>query len=82
MDRETGRSRGFAFVTYTSAEEAGAAITGMDGKVRCTLFIKPFALGISSRLLMYLMRYFLLSNSFSWFCSLESSKCVCMLCAA
>ncbi|KQJ96556.1 glycine-rich RNA-binding protein 1 [Brachypodium distachyon] len=32
MDRETGRSRGFGFVTYTSAEEAGAAITGMDGK--------------------------------------------------
>ncbi|VAI38694.1 unnamed protein product [Triticum turgidum subsp. durum] len=32
MDRESGRSRGFGFVTYTSAEEAGAAITGMDGK--------------------------------------------------
>lgn len=32
MDRESGRSRGFGFVTYTSSEEAGAAITGMDGK--------------------------------------------------
>ncbi|CAN6197708.1 unnamed protein product [Urochloa humidicola] len=32
MDRETGRSRGFGFVTYTSTEDAAAAITGMDGK--------------------------------------------------
>eukprot|EP00268_Persea_americana_P011264 TRINITY_DN1473_c0_g1_i3.p1 TRINITY_DN1473_c0_g1~~TRINITY_DN1473_c0_g1_i3.p1 ORF type:complete len:333 (-),score=94.43 TRINITY_DN1473_c0_g1_i3:348-1346(-) len=32
MDRETGRSRGFGFISFTSSEEASAAITGMDGK--------------------------------------------------
>ena len=31
-DRETGRSRGFAFVEMSSASEAKAAITALDGK--------------------------------------------------
>jgi cold-inducible RNA-binding protein len=31
-DRETGRSRGFAFVEMSSKEEAKAAIAGLDGK--------------------------------------------------
>ena len=31
-DRETGRSRGFAFVEMSSAEEAQAAIAAFDGK--------------------------------------------------
>jgi RNA recognition motif-containing protein len=31
-DRETGRSRGFAFVEMSSDEEAKAAITALDGK--------------------------------------------------
>ncbi|MBA3538271.1 MAG: RNA-binding protein, partial [Deltaproteobacteria bacterium] len=30
-DRETGRSRGFAFVTMGTPEEAAKAIEGMDG---------------------------------------------------
>ncbi|PKI77936.1 glycine-rich RNA-binding protein 3, mitochondrial-like [Punica granatum] len=31
-DRETGRSRGFGFITYTSSEEASSAIQALDGQ--------------------------------------------------
>ncbi|XP_052179589.1 glycine-rich RNA-binding protein 3, mitochondrial [Diospyros lotus] len=32
IDRDTGRSRGFGFVTYTSSEQASAAIQALDGQ--------------------------------------------------
>ena len=32
MDRETGRARGFAFVTMNTQEAATAAITALNGK--------------------------------------------------
>lgn len=31
MDRETGRPRGFAFITFSKADEAQAAIAKMNG---------------------------------------------------
>ncbi|XP_078427952.1 uncharacterized protein LOC144700405 [Wolffia australiana] len=33
MDRDSGRSKGFGFVTYASDEEAEKAVSGMNGKV-------------------------------------------------
>ena len=32
MDRDTGRPRGFGFITMSSAEEAQKAIDGLNGK--------------------------------------------------
>jgi len=32
LDRETGRSRGFGFVTYATGEAGDDAISGMDGQ--------------------------------------------------
>jgi RNA recognition motif-containing protein len=32
MDRETGRSKGFAFIEMSSDEEAAAALAGLDGQ--------------------------------------------------
>jgi heterogeneous nuclear ribonucleoprotein A1/A3 len=33
IDRDTGRSRGFGFITYAADEHASSAIMALDGKV-------------------------------------------------
>lgn len=38
MDRETGRSRGFGFVTFGDTEAASAAVQAMDQRVYLSFF--------------------------------------------
>lgn len=42
-DRESGRSRGFGFVTYGSAEEVENAISNLDGAVSSESLFFPLA---------------------------------------
>src|SRR5438045_8254005 len=44
-DRESGRSRGFGFVTYSTSEEANNAISTLDGSVSL-IHLSPMYFGI------------------------------------
>jgi len=46
-DRETGRSRGFGFVTLASADEVTEAINNLDGAVSLSADFLTFACGFS-----------------------------------
>lgn len=41
-DRESGRSRGFGFVTLSSSSEVNHAITSLDGKVKVFYYFFDF----------------------------------------
>ncbi|CAK7328407.1 unnamed protein product [Dovyalis caffra] len=42
-DRDTGRSRGFGFVSFESNKSADEALSAMDGQVRNRMFLREFS---------------------------------------
>lgn len=56
-DRESGRSRGFGFVTFNSAEDVTNAIQSLDGAVSSWLFIFMLFSGSGSAFVYYYSSY-------------------------
>lgn len=59
-DRNTGKSRGFGFVNYSSVDSASEAINKMDGQVSDTIFVS------SVRVLFSLVLHYMVIVSMLW----------------
>lgn len=57
-DRDTGRSRGFGFVTYSNAKEVNNAIASLNGVVSNVLSLSLLHHDIFANILLYLLYFF------------------------
>lgn len=57
MDRETGRHRGFGFITYSNVDEASRALQALDGQVKqiftLSIRISLLAITVLCRIIIY-----------------------------
>lgn len=53
-DKETGRSRGFGFISFASAGELESALNAMDGVVKFTKYLPVYSVEVERKSLLFI----------------------------